>query len=219
MKTRIFIVDDHELFRMGVTALIKAEADLEICGEGEDCIVATQDIIRLKPDLAIVDINLKGTNGLELIKNVRAVEPLIQFVVLSGHDENTYALRALRAGAKAYVMKQDAGSRVIDAVRKVRKGQLCVSTMVASQMLEHYAQGGDVAGSAVSSLSDRELEILHLIGSGVSTRESAARLRISIKTVETHRAHIKLKLNLSTATQLMQFCVRWVDGNQQLLCA
>ncbi len=219
MKTRIFIVDDHALFRRGVAALVSAEPDLEVCGEGDDCIVATQNILRLKPELVIVDISLKGANGIELIKNVKACEPQIQFVVLSSHDEATYALRVLRAGAKAYVMKADTSARVIEAIRKVNKGQLCVSETVASQMLDRYAQGEEVADSPVSSLSDRELEILHLIGAGVPTREIAARLRISIKTVETHRSHLKSKLNLNSATLLLQFCVRWVDGSQHLLSA
>lgn len=219
MSTRIFIVDDHALFRMGVAALIRAEPDMEVCGEGEDCIVSSQNILRVKPNLVIVDISLKGANGIELIKNIKASEPQIEFVVLSSHDEATYALRVLRAGAKAYVMKQDTSDRVIDAVKRVRKGQLCVSEAVASQMLGRYAQGVDVADSGVSSLSDRELEVLHLIGSGVSTRETAFRLGISIKTVETHRSHLKSKLNLSTTTQLMQFGVRWVDGGQDRLIA
>lgn len=220
MKTRIYIVDDHALFRKGLAALINAEPDMEVCGEGDDCAVATQNILRLKPDLAIVDISLRGNNGLELIKNIKAAEPGIEVVVLSQHDESIYALRVLRAGAKAYVMKQDAANAVIKAVRGIRNGQLCVSEQVASQMLNRYAQGGSLGDdSPVSTLSDRELEVLNLIGSGVPTREIASRLRVSIKTVETHRSHIKAKLNLPTAAQLMQFCVRWVDQGDPAMAA
>lgn len=218
MKIRIYIVDDHALFRKGLTTLINAESDMEVCGEGEDCAVATQAILQLKPDLVIVDISLKGNNGIELIKNIKAVEPQIQVIVLSMHDESIYALRVLRVGAKAYVMKQDAAEAVVDAIRWVRKGQLYVSEFVASQMLTRYAQGEQLGDdSAVSCLSDRELEVLNLIGSGVSTREIAAQLHVSIKTVETHRAHIKSKLNLSTASQLVQFCVRWVDQSPHVV--
>lgn len=212
MKTRIFIVDDHAVFRKGLAVLINAEPDMEVCGEGDDCAVATQKILKLKPDLAVVDISLRGNNGIELIKNIKAAEPGIQIVVLSQHDESVYALRVLRAGAKAYVMKQDAAHAVIKAIRSIRDGRLCVSEHVASQMLNRYAQGSALGDdSPVSTLSDRELEVLNLIGSGVPTREIATRLRVSIKTVETHRSHIKTKLNLPTAAQLMQYCVRWVD--------
>lgn len=216
--TRIFIVDDHALFRKGLAALISAQPDLEVCGEGEDCIRATQKILQLMPDLVVADISLKGANGIELIKNIKASAPQIQVVVLSMHDESIYALRVLRAGAKAYLMKQDAADSVIQAIHRVRKGQLHVSPQVASQMLNRYAQREDLGDdSAVSSLSDRELEVLNLIGSGEATRDIAARLSVSVKTVETHRAHIKTKLNLGTASQLVQFCVRWVDRSPHVL--
>ena len=217
MKTRIFIVDDHALFRKGLSVLINSEPDMEICGEGDDCIVATQNIFRLKPEVVIVDISLKGTNGIELIKNIKAMEPGIQVVVLSMHDESVYALRVLRVGAKAYVMKQDAANIVVDAIRWVLKGQLYVSERVAGQMLNRYAQGEELGDdSPVAGLSDRELEVLNLIGSGISTREIAQRLHLSVKTIETHRAHLKAKLNLSSASQLMQFCVRWVEQNNRI---
>lgn len=217
MKIRIYIVDDHALFRKGLSVIINAEADMEICGEGEDCAVATQQILKLKPDVVIVDISLRGNNGIELIKNIKAVEPSIQVVVLSMHDESVYALRVLRVGAKAYVMKQDTAGSVIEAVRWIRKGHLYVSEHVASQMLNRYAQGKELGDdSSVANLSDRELEVLNLIGSGVPTREIAKRLNLSIKTIETHRAHLKAKLNLATASQLIQFGVRWVDRSEHV---
>jgi len=217
MKTRIYIVDDHALFRKGLGVLISSESDMEVCGESDDCAVATREILQLKPDLVIADISLRGNNGIELIKNIKAAEPNVQVLVLSQHDESVYALRVLRVGAKGYVMKQDAASAVIDAIRRIRKGQLYVSEEIASQMLNRYAHGESLADeSPVARLSDRELEVLNLIGSGVPTREIARRLHVSIKTIESHRAHIKVKLNLATAAQLMQFCVRWVDQNEHV---
>ena len=142
--------------------------------------------------------------------------PGIDVVVVSMYDESIYALRVLKAGARAYVMKQDVTTRVLDAIRRARNGQLFVSERVATQMLNRFVDGTEdgAADSPVSSLSDRELEIVNLIGEGLPTREIAAKLFLSIKTVETHRVHIKRKLNLQNATQLVQFCVRWVEENK-----
>jgi DNA-binding NarL/FixJ family response regulator len=217
MKTRVYVVDDHALVRRGVAAMIAAEADLEVCGEAEDCATATSEILKLHPDVVIADISLRGNSGLELIKNIKAYDPTIHVVVLSVHDEAVYALRVLKAGARGYVMKQDLATKVIDAVRRVRKGQMYVSQRVASQMLNRVAQGQNESGdSPVAGLSDRELEVATLIGSGLATREIAARLNVSVKTVETHRAHIKTKTNLTSATQLVQFCVRWVEESKRI---
>jgi DNA-binding NarL/FixJ family response regulator len=217
MKTRIYIVDDHAVVRRGLAALIGAEPDLELCGEAEDCATATSGIAKLRPDVAIVDISLRDNSGIELIKNIRVIEARTQIVVLSVHDESVYALRVLKAGAKAYVAKQDVASKVIDAIRKVRKGQIYVSESVSAQMLNRMVRGEEADGeSLVASLSDRELEVVTLIGSGLATREIAARMHVSVKTVETHRAHIKRKVDLTSATQLVQFCFRWVEGNKQL---
>jgi DNA-binding NarL/FixJ family response regulator len=215
VKTRIYIVDDHALIRRGLTTLINGESDMEICGQAEDASTALQDVIKLQPDLVTVDISLKGNSGLELIKSIRAFNPKIQVLVLSMHHESIYALRVLKAGARAYIMKQDVISKVVEAIRRIRSGHLYVSDDVASQMLNRLVGGesGDDT-SPVAMLSDRELEIVNLIGSGMLTREIAAKLHVSVKTVETHRAHIKEKLNLRNATQLVQFCVRWVEENK-----
>lgn len=212
-KTRIYIVDDHPLMRMGLRAMINGETDMEVCGEAADSATATADIMKLRPDLVIADISLRGNSGIELIKNVKAFDPGIDVVVVSMYDESIYALRVLKAGARAYVMKQDVTTRVLDAIRRARNGQLFVSERVATQMLNRFVDGTEdgAADSPVSSLSDRELEIVNLIGEGLPTREIAAKLFLSIKTVETHRVHIKRKLNLANATQLVQFCVRWVE--------
>ena len=214
MKTKIYIVDDHPLVRRGLATLIGAEPDMQVCGQAEDASKATADIMNLRPDVVIVDISLKGNSGLELIKNIKAFDARIQVLVLSMHDESIYALRVLKAGARAYIMKSDLIEKVIEAIRRIGKGHLYVSEKVASQMLNQLVSGKPVEdNSPVSNLSDRELEIVNLIGNGLPTREIAAKLHISIKTVETHRAHIKRKLNIENATQLVQFCVRWVGEN------
>lgn len=211
-KTRIFIVDDHPLLRRGLAELINREPDMTFIGEAEDSPSAMKAITQIKPDLVIVDISLKGYNGIELIKNIKAFDSKIQVLVLSMHDESVYAMRVLKAGAKAYVMKQEVVDKVMEAVRRIRAGKVFVSERVASRMLDQVVVGGDPApDSPVDLLSDRELEIVNMIGSGLPTREIAAKLHISIKTVESHRARIKEKLNLQNAIQLVQFCVRWVE--------
>jgi DNA-binding NarL/FixJ family response regulator len=216
-KIRVYIVDDHATVRRGLEAMIAEEPDMELCGEAADCATATGEVIRLHPNVVITDISLGGNSGLELIKNIQALDSGIHIVVLSVHDESDYALRVLKAGAKGYVMKQDLASNVIDAVRKVSRGQMYVSDVVASQMLNRLVSGQPEQGdSPVSSLSDRELEVVTLIGSGLATREVASRLNLSVKTIETHRAHIKTKVDLTTASQLVQFCVRWVENSKRL---
>lgn len=216
MKTRVYIIDDHPLVRRGLSALIAAEPDLEVCGQNEDPSAGVQEIIRLQPDVVTIDISLNGSSGLELIKRIRAVSPRIQMVVLSMHHESVYALRALKAGARAYVMKHEATSRIVEAVRQARAGRMFVSDEVSRQMLTQLVNGGDGAGvSPVATLSDRELEIVDQIGNGIPTREIAEKLHVSVKTVEAHRAHIKEKLNLRHAPQLVQFCVRWVEENKR----
>lgn len=216
-KTRIFIVDDHPLLRRGLAELINREQDMMFCGEAEDSPSAMKAIAQLKPDLVIVDISLKGYNGIELIKNIKAFDQKIQVLVLSMHDESIYAMRVLKAGAKAYVMKQEVVDKVMEAVRRIRAGKVFVSERVASRMLDQVVVGGDPApDSPVDLLSDRELEIVNMIGSGLPTREIAAKLHISIKTVESHRARIKEKLNLQNAIQLVQFCVRWVEEGARI---
>lgn len=210
--TRVYITDDHALVRRGIASMIEAEGDMELCGEAEDCATATSEIGRLLPDVVIVDISLRGNSGLELIKNIKALDSRIHIVVLSVHDESLYALRVLKAGAKGYVMKQDIATKVIEAIRKTSKGQMYVSERVSGQMLNRLVKGReDPDESPVAGLSDRELEVATLIGSGLATREIAVRLNMSVKTVETHRAHLKTKLHLATSTQLVQFCVRWVE--------
>jgi DNA-binding NarL/FixJ family response regulator len=216
VKTRVYIADDHALVRRGLAALINAEPDMEVCGEAEDCATATSDVMRLKPDVVIVDISLRTANGIELIKNIKAIDQKIHVMVLSMHDEAVYAMRVLKAGAKGYVMKQDIANKVLEGIQRIRKGQLFFSEKVTNQVLNRIGSGISADGdSPVSGLSDRELEVVNLIGSGLSTSEIASRLHVSVKTIETHRAHIKTKLNIRTATQLVQFCVRWVEDSKR----
>jgi len=188
---------------------------MAVCGEAEDAPTAVREVIELRPDIVIVDISLRGSSGLELMKDIRALSPSIHMLALSMHDESVYALRVLRAGARGYVMKQDVVTKVIEGLRRVRGGNLYVSEEVANEMLSQIAGGEHRSErTGVACLSDRELEIVTLIGQGMLTREIAAHLRVSIKTVETHRAHIKEKLSLRNATHLVQFCVRWVEENR-----
>ena len=189
-----------------------SEADMEICGEAEDSPAAIRGVGEANPDAIIVDISLKGANGLELIKNLKAIHEDIPILMFSMHDETIYAQRALRAGAKAYVMKKESPSKVVDAIRKIIQGEIYVSPSVADQVLHQIVSGpGNVSTSPVDRLTDRELEVVQLIGRGLSSREVAESLHLSVKTIESHRAHVKEKLSLRNATELVQFSVQWVD--------
>jgi len=208
----VFIVDDHPLVRQGLTQVINAEPDMKVIGEAADSAKALQAIETHNPDVAIIDISLRGANGLELIKNIKAVASHLPILVFSMHDEAVYAQRALRAGARAYLMKQEPAEKIVTAIRRIMSGEIYVSSRVADQVLHQLVNGGaDPSASPVDRLSDRELEVIQLIGRGLSTREIAATLNLSIKTIESHRAHIKEKLNLRNATELVQFSVQWVE--------
>jgi DNA-binding NarL/FixJ family response regulator len=209
---RIVIVDDHPLFRKGLEQLINSSGDtFHICGEASDAAEGMTVIRQLKPDLAIVDLSLPGANGIELIKNIRAEFSKLPVLILSMHDESLYALRALRAGAQGYVMKQEALENVIVAIREVFAGRPYLSAEMSAQLITNFA-GGSKEANSTDKLSDRELEILELLGKGRDVREIAKALHISSKTVETHRAHIKEKLNLKNARQVTRFAVQWLEG-------
>ena len=210
---RIVIVDDHPLFRKGLEQLIHSDGSFAVCGEASNASEAMDMIRKLDPDLAIVDLSLPGANGIELIKNIRAEFSKLPILVLSMHDESLYALRALRAGAEGYVMKHEAMANVIHAIHEVFSGRSYLSPAMASQVITKFAQGpskGEV--DAMERLSDRELEILELIGKGNEVPQIAKTLHLSPKTVETHRAHIKEKLNLANARQVARFAVQWVSA-------
>src|SRR5437773_1871785 len=210
---RIVIVDDHPLFRKGLEQLIHSDGAFVVCGEADDAAGAMDVIRKLNPDLAIVDLSLPGANGIELIKNIRAEFPKLPILVLSMHDESLYALRSLRAGAQGYVMKHEAMANVVQAIHEVFSGRPYLSLEMAAQVITRYAQRQPEGETdPVDRLSDRELEILELIGKGNEVRQIAKLLHLSPKTVETHRAHIKEKLNLASAHQVGRFAVQWVSA-------
>jgi DNA-binding NarL/FixJ family response regulator len=207
---RIVVIDDHPLFRRGLEQLINSsDDDFNVCGEGSDAATGMEIIRRLQPDLAIVDLSLPGANGIELIKNIRAEFKQLPVLILSMHDESLYAVRGLRAGAQGYVMKEEALENVIVAIREVLAGRPYLSRDMSAKLITNFADG-NVQASPTDKLSDRELEILELIGKGRDVREIARALHISGKTVETHRAHIKEKLNLKNARQVARFAVEWL---------
>jgi DNA-binding NarL/FixJ family response regulator len=206
-------VDDHPLFRKGLEQLINSSDETCcICGEASDAAEGMSVIRKLKPELVIVDLSLPGANGIELVKNIRAEFPKLPVLILSMHDESLYALRALRAGAQGYVMKQEALENVITAIREVLAGRPYLSQDMSSKLIINFARGTNEA-NPTDKLSDRELEILELIGKGRDVHEIAKALHISAKTVETHRAHIKEKLNLKNARQVTRFAVQWLEGH------
>lgn len=209
-KKTVFLVDDHPIVRQGLTLLINQEADLAVCGEAEEMQSALPAIHAVKPDILIVDISLNGPDGLELLKNVRITSPRLPVLILSMHDESIYAERALRAGANGYIMKQEATEKVLVALRRILSGEIYVSERIANSMLQHYVHGAHPARhSSVSELTDRELEVFRLIGEGHGTRQIAETLHLSVKTVESYQAHIKEKLSLRSARELVQHAVEW----------
>jgi len=212
-KRSIFIVDDHSIVRRGLKQLIDQEADLAVCGEAENGQAALEAMKKLAPDLALVDLSLGGESGLELIKDIKARYPKVSVLVLSMHDEAFYAERVLRAGAKGYIMKLQAPDLILKAIRRVLSGEIYLSDPMASKMLRKVAGGEDpIVGSPIERLSDRELEVFQLIGIGLGTRHIAERLSRSVKTVETYREHIKLKLDLKDATELTQAAIQWLQS-------
>ena len=211
-KHGIIVVDDHPLFRKGVVQMLIQEPDLEVRAEAENS-PAALDLMRRTPlDMAIVDIGLHGSaNGIELTKSIKAEHADMPVLVLSMHDELLYADRALRAGARGYLMKREALDSVITAVRTVLGGEIYLSPAMAKRMIAEHVSGGSAGRSAIDKLTDRELEVLQLIGEGTEVRDIAEKLHISAKTVEAHRAHIKEKLNLSNAREVARFAVQWVE--------
>jgi DNA-binding NarL/FixJ family response regulator len=209
-KTRVLVVDDHPIVRQGLALLINREPDLAVCGEAEEMQAALQEILTTHPDIVVVDISLSGPDGLELLKSIRIRHPHLPVLILSIHDESIYAERALRAGANGYIMKQEATEKVLEALRRIMNREIYVSDRVANKMLQQYIGGNAVAQrSPVADLTDRELEVFRLIGGGHSTRQIAEELRLSVKTVESYQAHIKEKLSLRSARELMQHAIQW----------
>jgi len=208
---RIVIVDDHPLFRKGLEQLISSHNGFAVCGEAGNAAEAMAVIRQIVPDLVIVDLSLPGANGIELIKNIRAEFPKMLILVLSMHDEELYALRSIRAGAQGYVMKQEALTSITTAIHELFNGRPYLSAAMSAKLITSFAQAPGAGKSRLTDkLSDRELEILELIGKGHEVRDIAKELHLSPKTVETHRAHIKEKLKLANARQVARFAVQWV---------
>jgi DNA-binding NarL/FixJ family response regulator len=214
-KRRILIVDDHPVFRHGITAMINAEPDLFVCGEAGSAPTALDAMRRLQPDVALVDISLPGTNGIELLKSMRAEFPKMPMLVVSMHDESLYALRALRAGALGYVMKAEALDLILTAIRKVLQGEPFLSPKFSDKLVFKAIRSIDEGlGSPVDKLSDRELEVLNLMGRGFGAQDIANELHLSVKTIETHRAHIKEKLGFNESKEMVRFAIEWVAQQQ-----
>jgi DNA-binding NarL/FixJ family response regulator len=211
VSTRILIVDDHPIVRQGMRLLIDAQPDLSVCGEAEGLSQAMQLYRETKPDLLVVDISLENGNGIELIKELIAQNDRQKILVCSMHDETLFAERALRAGAKGYVNKEEATDQLIEAIHRVASGRVYLSSRMTDRMLCRQVGGNDEEPkSAIETLSDRELEVFEQIGHGITTRQIAEKLHLSPKTVETYRENIKHKLNLSNAAELTQHAVQWV---------
>ncbi len=213
-KVKVFLVDDHPLLREGLARLINLQTDLNVCGEASAAHQALKSIPVLKPDIVILDLTLAGSDGLDLIKDMklRSLKSLV--LVLSMHEESLYAERALRAGAKGYIMKQEASKEVLKAIRHILAGEIYLSEKMSAKMLHKVAEGkSEERTLPEGALSDRELQVFQLIGQGRGTRQIAEELHVSVKTVESYRAHIKIKMNLANAHELTQHAVHWVESN------
>ncbi len=212
---RILIVDDHPVFRRGMAALLQEKDEFTVCGEAEDAKSALDALRRCDPDVVLLDVSMPGTNGIEVIKLMLAEQPKLAILMISMHDESLYAMRALRAGAKGYVMKAEAQNQVTEALRKVLDGGVYVSPQYSETLIYKIIRAPDSeSGSPVDSLSDRELEVLQMIGRGMATGGIASALHLSIKTIETHRARIKDKLGFKDGAEMVRFAVEWVAHQQ-----
>jgi DNA-binding NarL/FixJ family response regulator len=207
-KSRVLLIDDHPIVRERLAELINQEDDLMVCGEAEDAFSAMEAIDKTVPDICLVDISLKDSYGIELVKDIKAQHAQVKTLVLSMHDESLYAERALRAGARGYMTKQEASKKVIGAIRQVLGGGIYVSDKMAGVLLGRVAGEPRSDGSPIDRLSDRELEIFQLLGEGLAVREIAKRLHVSVKTVEAHRTHIKEKLNIKTSPELLRYAIQ-----------
>jgi DNA-binding NarL/FixJ family response regulator len=209
-KSRVLLVDDHPIVRQGLALLIDREEDLCVCGEADGAHSAFHAITTLRPDLVVLDISLNGPDGLDVLKEIRTKSTNLPVLILSMHDESIYAERAMRAGANGYIMKQEATEKVLVAIRRILQGDVYLSDRLTSTMLQQYVRGAAPGkGSPLVSLTDRELEVFRLIGEGHGTRQIAEELHLSVKTIESYQAHIKEKLALRNARELVQHAIEW----------
>jgi len=210
--SRVIIVDDHPIFRMGMGELLNQEDDFDVCGLAEDIASARKIIAEQSPDLAIIDITLAGDNGLDLVKEISARKQSLSVLVLSMHDEQVWAERAIRAGAKGYIMKKEASENVISALRNIREGKIHVSAIIMERLLDRLQlQPDKPTAPTVERLTDRELEVFRLIGAGLSTREIAEQMKLGVKTIGTYRDRVKIKLEIKTAAELIRRAVLWTE--------
>jgi DNA-binding NarL/FixJ family response regulator len=209
-KKRVFIVDDHPIVRVGLSHLINQDKDFFVCGEADSVHKAIKAIEEIGPDIVIIDVCLKGQSGIELIKNIKGRIPDLPILALSIHDESIYAERVLRAGARGYIMKQEACEKVLTGLRQILDGDIFVSSKVAAKIMNKFIDKKAAQyDSPIDMLSDRELDVFRLIGQGLGTRQIAEELFLGIKTIETHRTRIKQKLKIKTSAELVQYAVRW----------
>jgi DNA-binding NarL/FixJ family response regulator len=209
-KLRVLLVDDHPIVRQGLTLLIDREADLTVCGEADGAHTAFHAIEALKPDIVVLDISLSGPDGLDVLKEIRMKTAALPVLILSMHDESIYAERALRAGANGYIMKQEATEKVLVAIRRILQGEVYLSDRLTNTMLQQFVRGATLSKtSPLVNLTDRELEVFRLIGEGHGTRRIADELHLSVKTIESYQAHIKEKLALRNARELVQHAIEW----------
>jgi len=213
---RILIVDDHALVREGLSKLIDEEPDLHVCGDAGDVPTALELVEAEEPEVIVIDISLGGQSGLELIKQINTRYPSVHILALSMHDEKLFAERALRAGAEGYVNKEESPDRVIEAIREVLAGRIYLSDEMSNRILHRLVdRDQSVEQSPIDTLSDRELEVLELIGRGLTTRQIASELHLSRKTVDTYRDHLKSKLQIKTANELVRYAVAWTLGEER----
>ncbi|BCT67165.1 response regulator transcription factor [Nitrosospira sp. NRS527] len=215
LKARVMLVDDHAMLRHGMAMLINLEPDMEVSGEagdGEEALAALK--AEHHADIVLMDVSLKTLSGFEVIKSIHISMPALPVLVVSMHDEGVYAERALRAGARGYVMKQEPGEVLITAIREVLKGNIYLSKPMYARLLNRVVTGNSESEPLVNSLTPSEFEVLHLIGSGHSSQEIARLLSRSIKTIETHRFHIRTKLNLKDGADLIRYATHWISEPQ-----
>jgi DNA-binding NarL/FixJ family response regulator len=216
---RVFLVDDHPIVRHGIAQLLSSQADLEVCGQAADARTALAGIAEAAPAVVIVDVSLGDTSGIDLIGELRRAQPGACVLVVSMHDEQLYAERALRAGASGYVMKHEATEAIVRAVRTVAAGGMFVSDAVSERMMRRWVASGPPTDpperSLLAALSNRELHVLELIGRGLGTRTIAELLHVSVKTVESYRARLKEKMNLRSGVELVRFAVRWATDDRK----
>jgi DNA-binding NarL/FixJ family response regulator len=211
-KARIFLVDDHPIVRRGLQFLLGTESNMMVCGEAESGPEALEKIAAAQPDAVVVDLTLKDSSGLDLIKDLRRQCPKARLLVFSMHDELFYAERVLRSGAHGYITKEEGTEKAVEALRVILQGKKYVSASIASRLIDTMTgPASDSAGPSIDRLSDRELEVLQLLGSGHGTRAIAERLKLSVKTIESYREHIKAKLGLASASELTSYAFNWVS--------